>query len=883
MKRIISFVIIILSYNTAFTQTNDECENQHINRVNAIGEEHGRKWDNVRSYYEPLKNQAFEQGDDDRFNALNKAEDDAYNAIRRETESKVDASHNERERCLGSVAQRKQRETQQPRTEQKNTAPKTQKPAPNPTNRGTGVVSSGVPSRDFYRKQAEAQREWNAERARIEVEQQREIINASVQVSRAGTDLMVGLVENNANSNDLLNSGTTLDKAMAGKKGQTVIASTGGRSDRPKKAIVLSNLVPKEVIGEYKGEPVYKKEDSILVEANNKKYLLSKQTLIMQGDSTYYFIPANSFIVAKEIQGNEIPIGYISTTSQMSNSTLYGEQERFAKNASGYKFHEFTCDTATYNKFIQFCNWQICKQTNTANVSQLSYVEYDKIIKEDIALNNKIIMLNLQDIITSISSSMISDLTNGVFDMNTSLRDVTMKSVMNFATENKITGQVGACANTALNTVEKALNQQYKDLTTITVKDIINGNSQEIRNMYKTEFQKSVEDAYHTLFDLLDDCNSNMSKKLIVYKILPEIVNVGMMSAANTTIKFSVAPEYKNSLKSNIEKAKKKKEILEKGKQEYEQKIKKASDNCLEYTKTINSLKSGLFEQQYGSDELDEITILMKDYVFGNKNIGICNILKNNDSREKTKKKPQPIKDVNPNRIAIFVHGTKSKPTMWVENSETVTTLLEIVNTQRCDAKFSWENDAVLSNTYFERKKAAEHLADYVSKYRGKYEEVVIIAHSHGGNVALQAIDKLVGFKKIYLLTLNTPAFNKDEITYDNKDKVISTTNNNPYYEGIPITQYEKITKINKENPKNINNLYMHIQVANNRDWVSPYFASLVKSGYDRHFTHNKTKKITIDCDAKAFDHSIQLSDECLEIIKQKISNYFKNNQINNL
>ena len=416
-------------------------------------------------------------------------------------------------------------------------------------------------------------------------------------------------------------------------------------------------------IGTYRERDVLKKGDTIVVEAINKKYLLSRQAPL--DNKTAYgdyhavnginngIITKDGWYLGKDLNDNSNVIGYITTTSRKSNSTASGEMARFAQNAVGCEFIELTCDTSIENKFNQFCEWQICKMTNTANVFQLSYSDYEKMIEEDTALNNKIIMLNLQDIITSVSNSIMSDLTKGVFDMNTSLRDVTVKSVVNFATENKLTGKAGACVNTALNAFEKVFNQQYKDLTTITANDMIE--NQKIRDMYKAEFQKSVEDAYHTFFDLLDDCNPNISKRIIVYKIFPEIVNAGMMLAANTTIKYSVAPEYKKSLNAHIEKAKKKIQIVEQCKQEYEQKFKRTNGDCLEYTKTINALKAGLFEQQYGSDELDEINKLIQDYVFLGKEIPKCNILSVVELRPAVKNtQPQKTADTDCDIIGYY-------------------------------------------------------------------------------------------------------------------------------------------------------------------------------------------------------------------------------------
>jgi hypothetical protein len=376
-------------------------------------------------------------------------------------------------------------------------------------------------------------------------------------------------------------------------------------------------------IGEYQKNNVLKKGDTIIT--FNNKYLLSKQPFIGKGNKVYGFIPDNSFIVEKDISGNTNPIGYITTDGQL-NSGLYGATAEYAKTSKGHKFFEIFCDKETYNKFLKFCDWQICKATNTANVFSLSFEEYNNVINEDIALNNKIAMLNLQDIITSITSDLMSDKTKYLFDLNTSLRDVIIRVFVNMVTEMKLTGQAGACMSTAINTVEKTLNQQYKDLLTITVDDYFNAKNQQIRDMYKTEFQKSVEDAYHTFFDLVDDCSPNTSKRLIIYKIMPEIVNAGMLLAANATIKFSLSPEYQKSLIADIERAKKKSIFLANLKYEFSKSMNSNNEGCLGYARIIYDLHFRC-QHPYGQDYEQEQFQLMNDYVFGNKEVSPCNIL----------------------------------------------------------------------------------------------------------------------------------------------------------------------------------------------------------------------------------------------------------------
>jgi len=80
---------------------------------------------------------------------------------------------------------------------------------------------------------------------------------------------------------------------------------------------------------------------------------------------------------------------------------------------------------------------------------------------------------------------------------------------------------------------------------------------------------------------------------------------------------------------------------------------------------------------------------------------------------------------------------------------------------------FTWpEGTNGFSNDESDRKKAAEKLADWVIGHDLSGEDITLIGHSHGGNVAIQAIDLIReelgedSEKKINLITIATPAYN---------------------------------------------------------------------------------------------------------------------------
>ena len=68
---------------------------------------------------------------------------------------------------------------------------------------------------------------------------------------------------------------------------------------------------------------------------------------------------------------------------------------------------------------------------------------------------------------------------------------------------------------------------------------------------------------------------------------------------------------------------------------------------------------------------------------------------------------------------------------------------------------FGWSG----ANSIIERAKAADELAVHLRTKLTENAPILIIAHSHGGNVALKAVGQLAGNRNIYVCTLATPFF----------------------------------------------------------------------------------------------------------------------------
>jgi hypothetical protein len=114
---------------------------------------------------------------------------------------------------------------------------------------------------------------------------------------------------------------------------------------------------------------------------------------------------------------------------------------------------------------------------------------------------------------------------------------------------------------------------------------------------------------------------------------------------------------------------------------------------------------------------------------------------------------------------AFFIHGTASNPQSWSTQLTNFITK-NLTNNIHSDATFSWESRNGYLNNETSRKNAAFDLVTHIIDYRQKNnitnEEITLIGHSHGGNVAIQAahyLNDIYGIT-VNIVNFNTPAYN---------------------------------------------------------------------------------------------------------------------------
>jgi len=388
--------------------------------------------------------------------------------------------------------------------------------------------------------------------------------------------------------------------------------------------------LPTIIIGEYEKKPVYKKGDTILVAANNKKYLLSKQSVMAADGYTYelgLYISRGSFIIETDLHGRKEAIGYITTQTQMPNSSRYGAIEEYAKMSVGHKFYELDCseEKQQYEKFKTYSKNQITRMDNTIKVFSKSYNDYEKIINDDIELNNRIVLSKLSDIAIQITSDLIDSKieskikglgtnakTKDIADIleeyhinsNTSLQSYLTEKVTDiWIAPLKLTGEknfelvqdVKNCASSivlmAFNSMDDKDKVDYKKISLAEfLKDKVRSKD---HNLLETETARIIK----TTRDVIDGCiPSKLSytlKKCWMYHALknaPEAGEAIGISAANMTIKYSIKPETKKMFTDHISCCQQKKNLLLRLEQEYSRKISNNKEHCRGYFDAMRDL-----------------------------------------------------------------------------------------------------------------------------------------------------------------------------------------------------------------------------------------------------------------------------------------------------
>ena len=110
-----------------------------------------------------------------------------------------------------------------------------------------------------------------------------------------------------------------------------------------------------------------------------------------------------------------------------------------------------------------------------------------------------------------------------------------------------------------------------------------------------------------------------------------------------------------------------------------------------------------------------------------------------------------------PSYLVTLVHGTFAREAAWTEASSTICAELHTRFSESIEFKrFSWTG----SNTHLARREAARRLAADLQNDLNAHPEAehIVIAHSHGGNIALKAL-QLLKTKKVRTITLGTPFF----------------------------------------------------------------------------------------------------------------------------
>jgi RHS repeat-associated protein len=129
-----------------------------------------------------------------------------------------------------------------------------------------------------------------------------------------------------------------------------------------------------------------------------------------------------------------------------------------------------------------------------------------------------------------------------------------------------------------------------------------------------------------------------------------------------------------------------------------------------------------------------------------------------------------PVENIDLDGLEAFsIHGTASDPRAF--DLMTDSDIKRLTGNSQVYREFTWPDG---TNGFFndqsDRLIAAQALADYVIENLQTGEDIGLIAHSHGGNVAIQAVaiirerlNEVGDDRRINLITLATPAYNSPE------------------------------------------------------------------------------------------------------------------------
>ncbi|NME72991.1 RHS repeat-associated core domain-containing protein [Flammeovirga aprica] len=200
---------------------------------------------------------------------------------------------------------------------------------------------------------------------------------------------------------------------------------------------------------------------------------------------------------------------------------------------------------------------------------------------------------------------------------------------------------------------------------------------------------------------------------------------------------------------------------------------------------------------------------------------------------------------------AYLIHGTAST----VEEAfgeMTKSQVLGLTGNKTENREFYWHDQDEYSNGVYndeeDRRKAAIDLADHVMKTRdkNKAEPITLVGHSHGGNVAIQAIDIIkskLGDEdvKVNLITIATPAYNGNTDAENPANTKVD--DHFHFYSGNDAIQ---VTGANQFGKKNASRTYNYLPESKNIE-VKDYKAERYRGNTrERVYTHGSAQSHSI-------------------------------------
>ena len=252
----------------------------------------------------------------------------------------------------------------------------------------------------------------------------------------------------------------------------------------------------------------------------------------------------------------------------------------------------------------------------------------------------------------------------------------------------------------------------------------------------------------------------------------------------------------------------------------------------------------------YGVDQLAEKYVLSGSYVYclGN-----------------------PIKMLDPDgKKGVLVHGTWSNSKTWKHQNEIKMASKNLFNDgELFREKFDWSG----GNSRIDRREAAAQLIGYLQKQMlflelKPGEPITLIAHSHGGNVCIEAINEIVEKDlfpgiKINLLTINTPVRSDYQLSEKAQKRVNHVNVYNPkdpvqalggFTRGVEVglagRTFKNAKNIEVDNPKGVFGFQWVQGYDSNTHSATSYPIIKINGSEDFHNSHNqvntwinKTKK----------------------------------------